>query len=292
MSRTPAVAQVGHHRPPEPGALPGGAVPGRRLGHPDAQHVLLPVAVDPDGDVGGLVLHRVVVADLDHDRGWEHHRVDQVQRPGLPGPDLLQHRVSDPGDRLGRQLGAVDLLQVVDDVPHAHPVRVQADDHVVQAAGHPPGTFRDQQRLEAARPGPAARPAAPARSRSAPSWRCTRCGNSPIPARRSRACRSPGARPARPAGRARAPPRPAPRASTRPRSAAAPRPRPSTAPAARPAAGHPSAPAAVPAPPAAARRGRPRARIPAVINRFRRPRRRRSVTFPDPASPPDRRHLP
>jgi hypothetical protein len=57
------VLQVGRDRPPEPGALPGGAVAGRGLGHPDAQHVLLPVRVDPDGEVGGLVLHGVVVAD-------------------------------------------------------------------------------------------------------------------------------------------------------------------------------------------------------------------------------------
>ena len=38
-----------------------------------------------------------------------------------------------------RQLGAVDLLQVVQDVPHGHAVRVQADAHVIQATGHPPG---------------------------------------------------------------------------------------------------------------------------------------------------------
>jgi hypothetical protein len=63
--------------------------------------VLLPVGVDPDREVGGLVLHDVVVADLDHDRVQEHHRVDRVQRPGLPGPDLLQHAIGDPGDRLG-----------------------------------------------------------------------------------------------------------------------------------------------------------------------------------------------
>ena len=154
MSRTPAVAQVGHDRAPEAGALALGRRPGRGPRQPDPQHVLLPVGVDPDRDVGGLVLHDLVVADLDHDRVQEHHRVDRVQRPGLPGLDLLQDGVGDPGDRLGRQLGPVDLPQVVDDVPHRHAVRVEADDHVVQAARDPPGPLGDQDRLERPRPVP------------------------------------------------------------------------------------------------------------------------------------------
>ena len=116
--------------------------------------MLLPVGVDADREVGGLVLHDLVVPDLDHDRVQEHHRVDRVQRPGLPGADLLQHLVGDPRDRLVGQLGAVDLLQVVQDVPHGHAVRVQADDHVVQAAGDPPGPLGHQQRLERAGPVP------------------------------------------------------------------------------------------------------------------------------------------
>ena len=54
-----------------------------------------------------------------------------------------------------RQLGAIHLLKVVQDVAHAHPVRIQRDDHVVQAAGDPPRALRDQQRLEG--PGPVPR---------------------------------------------------------------------------------------------------------------------------------------
>ena len=53
-----------------------------------------------------------------------------------------------------RQLGAVDLLQVVQDIPHGHAVRVEADDHVVQAAGDPPRALGDQHRLEGAGPVP------------------------------------------------------------------------------------------------------------------------------------------
>jgi hypothetical protein len=36
------------------------------------------------------------------------------------------------------------LLQVVQDVPDGHAVRVQADDHVIQAAGGPPGPLGHQ----------------------------------------------------------------------------------------------------------------------------------------------------
>jgi hypothetical protein len=102
-----------------------------------------------------------------------------------------------------RQLGAVDLLQVVQDVPHGHAVRVQADDHVIQAAGHPPGPLGHQQRTRTSRPCPGARPGPPARRRSAPSWRWCRCGSS-TPRRRgrpARPCHSPGAVPARPGPR-------------------------------------------------------------------------------------------
>jgi hypothetical protein len=63
--------------------------------------MLFTVGVDPGGQAGGLGLDHVVVADLDHDRVQEHHRVDRIQRPVLPGLHLLQHRVGDPGDRLG-----------------------------------------------------------------------------------------------------------------------------------------------------------------------------------------------
>jgi hypothetical protein len=43
---------------------------------------------------------------------------------------------------------------VVQDVADAHPVRVQGDDHVVQAAGDPLGPLGHQPRLEHARPVP------------------------------------------------------------------------------------------------------------------------------------------
>ncbi len=116
--------------------------------------MFLPIGIDAYRDVGGLVRNRVVVAHLDHDRVQEDDGIDGVERPGLPGLHLLQHTVSDPRDRLVRQFGAIDLPQMVLDVADGHAVRVQTDDHVVQAAGDPPGPLGDQHRGKRARPVP------------------------------------------------------------------------------------------------------------------------------------------
>jgi hypothetical protein len=57
--------------------------------------VLDPVEIDPDGDVGGAVADLVPVPDLDHQRVQVEDRVDLLQRPALPGLDLLKHRIGD-----------------------------------------------------------------------------------------------------------------------------------------------------------------------------------------------------
>ena len=140
-----AVGQLGAHARPELGAL-------GRL-HPDPQHVLDPVQVDAHRDVRGLVADLVAVPDL-HDQGVEvDDRVELLQRPRLPGLDLLRDGVGDLGDRLVRQVGADRAGEVVLDVPHRHPARVQRDDHLVEPAG-PPGALGDQARLERAGPVP------------------------------------------------------------------------------------------------------------------------------------------
>ena len=96
--------EVVHHPQPELGAL--GVL------DPDAEDLLLAVDVDPDGQVRGLVLHRAGVADLADDRVEEDHRLDRVQRPGLPLPDLLEDRVGDLADQVRRDLDVVDLQQM------------------------------------------------------------------------------------------------------------------------------------------------------------------------------------
>ena len=84
-----AVAQLGEHRHPELGALPAGG------SDPHPQHVAFAVQVDAhrhvDGPVGDLA-----VADLHHDGVDQDHRIDPVQRPVLPGDQVLDDRVGDP----------------------------------------------------------------------------------------------------------------------------------------------------------------------------------------------------
>jgi hypothetical protein len=66
---------------------------------------------------------------------------------------LFGHRVGDVGDHLVGQLGTQRADQVMLDVAHGHPTRVQRDDHVVQAAGAA-GALGHQPGLEHAGPIP------------------------------------------------------------------------------------------------------------------------------------------
>ena len=102
--------------------------------HPDSQDVFDAVGVDADRDVRRLVAHVRPVADLDDERVEVEHRVELLQRPGLPGFDPLEHRIGDLADRLAGQLGAQRALQVGLDVADRHPAGVEADDLLVQPA--------------------------------------------------------------------------------------------------------------------------------------------------------------
>ena len=142
-------APVGHlraHVRPERGSL--------RILYPDAQHVLDTLHVDADRDVCGLRHDPAAVPDLDAYRVQVHDRVELVQRTLLPFEHRVRHRVGDRRDRLVRQFRADRLGEVVPDVAHGHASRIQAYDHVVQAA-EPPGALRHQPGRE--RPLPVAR---------------------------------------------------------------------------------------------------------------------------------------
>jgi hypothetical protein len=172
-----------------------------------------------------------------------------------------------------RQFGAVHLLEVVQDVPHGHAVRVQADDRVVQAAGHPPGPLGDQHRLETARPVPGHLQA------HRPNPGLHRLADRPV----ARVTRAPPGRVVAPVAQARSQlglQRPLQHrldqlAEHRPRAGQPqPPPRPSTV----PAAGHPSAPVTAPAPPR--RRG-----VFPVVMRYLSRKPPGSVTVTIPAGP-------
>ena len=114
----PAVAQLRAHPGPELRPLD-------RL-DPDPEHVLDPVQVDPDGQVRGPVADLVPVPDLDHQGVQVEDRVDLLQRPALPGLDLLEHRVGDRGDGVVGQLHAQRAGQMVGDVAHGHPAQIRS----------------------------------------------------------------------------------------------------------------------------------------------------------------------
>src|SRR5216683_7434670 len=79
--------------------------------------------------------------------------IDRIERPRLPGTDLVDHRLGHVRDQRGRHLHLIDILQVALDLPCRHAARVQGQDLVVEAmpARLPLG---HQLRLEARLPVP------------------------------------------------------------------------------------------------------------------------------------------
>jgi len=75
--------------------------------------------------------------------------VDRVERTGLPGFDLLDHRVGDGRDQAGRDFHAVDFFQMALDLAHRHATGIQRENLLVEA--RPAGlVFGDDLRLEGA----------------------------------------------------------------------------------------------------------------------------------------------
>lgn len=134
-----AVLQLGQHPQPVLGAL--GAVAGP---HPQD----LPLSLDRDGEgevdraVGDLA-----VADLHMDRVDEDHRVDRVQRSGLPLDQALDDAVGDRGDGGLGNLDAVRLGQVGGDLAVGEALRRERDHQVVDA-GQASGVLGHDRRRE------------------------------------------------------------------------------------------------------------------------------------------------
>ncbi len=74
------------------------------------------------GGSDGLVAHNAFVSDLDPQGVEEDQRIDRFQRPALPGGDLVEHGVGDSADEIGRDLDAIKLAQMPDDLPALMPL--------------------------------------------------------------------------------------------------------------------------------------------------------------------------
>jgi hypothetical protein len=120
-----ALLELGEHLHPELGAL--------GLLKPHPQHVTLAVDGQAQRQVAGAALHAAALADLEHQRVEEDHRIDVLQRPLLPGAHVVHHRVGDAADQVAADRDAVDLLEVRLDVAHRQPARVQRQDLVVES---------------------------------------------------------------------------------------------------------------------------------------------------------------
>src|SRR5262249_44518761 len=119
-----AVFQLVHDAQPEFGAL--------ILLEPEAEDFLGAVGAYAQRDMHRLVADQPFIPDLDPQRVKENQRIDLFQRARLPGGDLLQHRIGDRADQIRRDLNAIEIAQMADDLARAHATRVHRNDLVVE----------------------------------------------------------------------------------------------------------------------------------------------------------------
>ena len=136
---------------------------------------LAPSARTPSAMWTALLRTRPSSRTLTLKRVEEDQRIDGLQRSGLPGGDLLQNSVRHRADQVGRDLDAVELAQMPDDLAGAHAAGIHRHDLVVEA-GEAALILGDELRVEASPADPAGSPARSCRYRSSPSCGHSRCG--------------------------------------------------------------------------------------------------------------------
>src|SRR4029077_14050324 len=99
---------------------------------PNAEDLLSAVRQDAKRDVDRLVAHEALVADLDPNGIEKHQWVVDIERPVLPFRNLVQHRIGDRRDQVGRDINAVEFLEVGADFPDRHAAGVHRDDLLVK----------------------------------------------------------------------------------------------------------------------------------------------------------------
>ncbi len=134
------VSEFVHHPKPELGAFV--------LLQPQAKHFLATVGADAQRDVDRFVANHPFVADFHPDRIEEHQRLGRIQWPLLPSRDFIEHGVGHRADQVGRDVDAVQIVQMPHDLAGAHVPRVHRHDLFVEA-GEAALVFGDQLRVEA-----------------------------------------------------------------------------------------------------------------------------------------------
>jgi hypothetical protein len=138
--RAPGSPGLGQHLHPELGTL--------SLLEPQAEHVAVALDGDSQREVAGAALHRAALADLEHERVEEDHRVDVLQRP------VAHSRTSSMTASVTLEISSrptftpVDLLQMRLDVAHRQAAEVERQDLVVEPL-QAPLALLDDLRLEA-----------------------------------------------------------------------------------------------------------------------------------------------
>ena len=105
--------------------------------------------INSHSHIHGPVRDPPIGTDLHHDRIQIHDRVHVIKRTGLPGPQLRDHRVTDLGDQLSRNLHLIWLSEMSRDVTSRHTPRQQQQHDVVEPI-QAPNMFRHQLRFELA----------------------------------------------------------------------------------------------------------------------------------------------
>jgi hypothetical protein len=100
-----AALQLGENRQPELRA--------RAACDPEAQNVSAAVDPDAERDVERPLGDLAAVPDAYEQRVEVHGRADWLERPRLPGAKFVHHALGRPRDELGRDIGAVQLAQML-----------------------------------------------------------------------------------------------------------------------------------------------------------------------------------
>ena len=114
-----AISELVHHAQPEFGASCCSSQRPRMS--------LVPSGVNAERDIDGLVAHEPLVADFDPQGVEENQGIDRLERPSLPCGDVSRTASVTTQIEIGRDIDAIELEQMADDLANAHAARVHRD---------------------------------------------------------------------------------------------------------------------------------------------------------------------